>query len=66
MKQNLFESLKHRKDSVRNLICKAEEFGWISKKLSEEYQKKLNGDTLTIGVIGQMKWFSYVCRPVSP
>lgn len=66
MKQNLFEELQANKTKLIELAEKAAEFGWIPTKKScvatnkdiislEEIKEKLEKDTLTIGVIGQMK-----------
>ncbi len=66
MEQNLFEELQERKCKLMELAQKAVEFGWIPKSKSddtqhkdmisfEEIKDKLEKDTLTIGVIGQMK-----------
>ncbi len=66
MKQNLFEELQANKTKLIELAQKAAEFGWIPTKKScvatnkdiislEEIKEKLEKDTLTIGVIGQMK-----------
>jgi GTPase len=66
MKQNLFEELQAKKTKLIELANKAAEFGWIPTKKSsdasnkeiislEEIKEKLEKDTLTIGVIGQMK-----------
>lgn len=66
MKQNLFEELQAKKSKLIELANKAAEFGWIPTKKSsdasnkeiislEEIKEKLEKDTLTIGVIGQMK-----------
>jgi len=66
MKQNLFEELQAKKSKLIELANKAAEFGWIPTKKSsdasnkeiislEEIKEKLDKDTLTIGVIGQMK-----------
>lgn len=56
-------SLQERKNTLLNLANKASENGWIPKSKSEgknvisleEIKEKLGKDTLTIGVIGQMK-----------
>lgn len=56
-------SLQEKKKSLLSLANKASENGWIPKKKSdgkniislEEIKEKLENDTLTIGVIGQMK-----------
>ena len=66
MKQNLFEELQANKTKLIELAEKAAEFGWIPTKKScvatnkdiislEEIKEKLEKDTLTIGVIDQMK-----------
>ena len=67
MSQNIFEELHDKKSNLIALAQKAVDFGWIPKnKVSlgantnsiisfEEIKEKLNKDTLTIGVIGQMK-----------
>jgi len=67
MKQNLFEELQEKKQALLTLANKAAEYGWIPKQKStnsdklkdvislEEITHKLENDTLTIGVIGQMK-----------
>ena len=66
MKQNLFEELQANKTKLIELAEKAAEYGWIPTKKSciatnkdiislEEIKEKLEKDTLTIGVIGQMK-----------
>lgn len=66
MKQNLFEQLQEKKSKLIDIANKAAEFGWIPKTKSndaqkkdiislEEIKEKLEKDTLTIGVIGQMK-----------
>lgn len=56
-------SLQEKKNRLLSLANKASENGWIPKKKSEgkgiisleEIKEKLENDTLTIGVIGQMK-----------
>lgn len=67
MSKNIFEELQAKKQGLINLANKAAEFGWIPKTKSnggekskeiislEEIKEKLEKDTLTIGVIGQMK-----------
>lgn len=55
MNNNIFEELKERKDKIKELIIQADSFGWIDNKRKEEMLDKLSSDTLTIGVIGQMK-----------
>ena len=56
--------LQEKKNSLLNLAEKAAEFGWIPMEHTssekgvisyEEIKNKLQNDTLTIGVIGQMK-----------
>lgn len=55
MNTNLFEEFQLKKKKVRNLANAALEKGWLSKEDHAEIIKKLDNDTLTIGVIGQMK-----------
>ena len=66
MDQNIFKELQEKKKNLISLADKAVEFGWIDKTKSEkidarnlisfdEIVEKINKDTLTIGVIGQMK-----------
>ena len=55
MAQNLFEELQAKKEGLMRLASKAVEFGWITQDRFQEIVTKLNNDTLTIGVIGQMK-----------
>lgn len=67
MEQNIFEELQSKKQKLTELANKAVEFGWIPNTEEDEKEqtknvisldeikKKLEKDTLTIGVIGQMK-----------
>lgn len=55
MEQNLFEELQERKQHLVSIAKKATEFGWITLERQQEIIDKLEKDTLTIGVIGQMK-----------
>lgn len=65
MSQNIFEELQSKKQRLIELADKAAEYGWIPKQKTgdsnkntislEEIKEKLESDTLTIGVIGQMK-----------
>jgi len=67
MAQNIFEEIQGKKKSLLSLAQKAVEFGWIPQQKSskdekgttsisyEEIVEKIENDTLTIGVIGQMK-----------
>lgn len=67
MAQNLFEELQEKKNKLLCFAEKAAEFGWIPQRQTnsventnnvislEEIKEKLDKDTLTIGVIGQMK-----------
>lgn len=52
---NLFEEFQRKKESLRKLIDKAREFGWIDDDRVVALNEKLDNDILTIGVIGQMK-----------
>ena len=55
MSENIFETLKERKERLRELIEKAGTFGWIDEVRKGELLAKIDSDKLTIGVIGQMK-----------
>ena len=55
MSNNIFETLKERKIKLQQLIETAASFGWLNEERKEDMLKKLESDTLTIGVIGQMK-----------
>ena len=55
MAQNLFEELQNKKEGLVKMAAKAVEYGWITQERYQEIVNKLNNDTLTIGVIGQMK-----------
>ena len=55
MAQNLFEELQAKKEGLVKLATKAVEYGWITQDRFQEIVTKLDNDTLTIGVIGQMK-----------
>jgi len=55
MSQNLFEELQSKKEGLVKMAAKAVEYGWISQERYQEIITKLDNDTLTIGVIGQMK-----------
>lgn len=66
MNQNIFEELQDKKQKLVALAQKAADYGWIPKHKStgdkgndlisyDEIIEKLEKDTLTIGVIGQMK-----------
>lgn len=52
---NIFEELQARKQKLVSLTEKAAEHGWIDTERKREIFDKLDKDTLTIGVIGQMK-----------
>lgn len=55
MDNNIFETLKSRKEKLRGLIDRAASFGWIDTEQKNDMLRKMDTDTLTIGVIGQMK-----------
>lgn len=55
MTKNLFEEFQERKKNLMKIVAKAVEFGWITSERSREIINKLDNETLTIGVIGQMK-----------
>lgn len=55
MSENIFASLKERKNKLKHLIETASSYGWLDDERKSDMLKKLDSDTLTIGVIGQMK-----------
>lgn len=55
MATNLFEEFKLKKEKMSMLADKAFAAGIINEEKKEEIKRKLDNDTLTIGVIGQMK-----------
>lgn len=55
MAQNFFEEFRQKKDNLARLASRAREFGWIDEEREKDIIAKLEADTLTIGVIGQMK-----------
>lgn len=64
MASNIFEELQDKKQKLIALAKKAAEYGWIPQHKGssdknvisyDEILEKLKNDTLTIGVIGQMK-----------
>lgn len=55
MAQNFFEELQEKKQNLIKLAAKAVEYSWITQEHFQEIINKLDNDTLTIGVIGQMK-----------
>lgn len=55
MALNLFEELQEKKQGLLKLATKAVEYGWITQERFQDIISKLDNDTLTIGVIGQMK-----------
>jgi predicted GTPase len=55
MATNLFEEVQHRKQQMKQFADAALEKAWIDKSTYDGIVEKINNDTLTIGVIGQMK-----------
>lgn len=55
MGQNLFEELHNKKQQLITLINKAVKYHWIDSDREKQLLDKVENDTLTIGVIGQMK-----------
>ena len=65
MAQSFFEEIQAKKQNLLAMAEQAAEYGWIPEKSNsgktkdvislEEIKDKINKDTLTIGVIGQMK-----------
>ena len=54
-KKNLFEELQEKKQKLRSFAKKAFDQGWIAQADYEAIAAKIDNDSLTIGVIGQMK-----------
>lgn len=52
---NIFQEIQNKRNLVKNYANKAFENGWISQDKFNEIIQKIDGDMLTIGVIGQMK-----------
>lgn len=55
MQENIFEQFGQKKAQLRQQVQQAREYGWIDETQYKEVLEKINGDKLTIGVIGQMK-----------
>ena len=55
MASNVLENFQVQKQKVTTLTQQAVEFGWLTKERGQEIISKIERDTLTIGVIGQMK-----------
>ena len=55
MEQNIFQNYQDKKAKICKLASEALEAGWLDKETYDGIIKKINEDTLTIGVIGQMK-----------
>lgn len=55
MGQNLFEELHNKKQQLITLIKKVVQYHWIDADGEKQLLDKIENDTLTIGVIGQMK-----------
>ena len=55
MKKNIFQDYQNKKTKICKLASEALEAGWLDKEVYDGIIKKINEDTLTIGVIGQMK-----------
>ncbi|KAA6336952.1 Bacterial dynamin-like protein [termite gut metagenome] len=55
MQQNIWDNLSAIKEQVARYAKSAKENEWISTKECDEILEKLEKDTLTIGVIGQIK-----------
>lgn len=55
METNLFTDLQNKKKALAAFAKAALEKKWIEQEMYDGIMQKLNNDTLTIGVIGQMK-----------
>ena len=54
-KKNLFEELQEKKQMLRTFAKNALDKGWITRESYKGITDKIENDSLTIGVIGQMK-----------
>ena len=55
MSNNIFVQIQEKKQALESLTEKASEFDWIDSFRKKEILEKIENDTLTIGVIGQVK-----------
>ena len=55
MEQNIFQNYQDKKAKICELASEALKAGWLDQETYDSIIKKINEDTLTIGVIGQMK-----------
>lgn len=55
MEKNIFQDYQAKKSKICNLASEALKSGWLDQGTYDNIIKKINEDTLTIGVIGQMK-----------
>ncbi|MEJ8605314.1 dynamin family protein [Riemerella anatipestifer] len=55
MEQNLFQKIQNKRGQMKLFVMAARERNWIGEKSYQDIIKKIDEDTLTIGVIGQMK-----------
>lgn len=55
MEKNIFQDYQDKKSQICNLASEALKSGWLDLDTYDNIIKKINEDTLTIGVIGQMK-----------
>lgn len=55
MEKNIFQDYQDKKVKIQELASEALKAGWLDRDTYDGIIKKINDDTLTIGVIGQMK-----------
>lgn len=55
MSKNLFEDIQCKRLQIKNFADAALKYEWIDQKTYDDIIKKIESDTITIGVIGQMK-----------
>lgn len=55
MNQNIFQEFQEKKARLIEIAAQAKVNGWIDEAREKQIVDKINNDTLTIGVIGQMK-----------
>lgn len=55
MNRNIFQEFQNQKNRLIDIASQAKFNGWITDEREKQIIDKINNDTLTIGVIGQMK-----------
>lgn len=55
MNGKLLQDFQRKKQALTEIIDRATAYGWLTPEQQQSMQERLHGQTLTIGVIGQMK-----------